>query len=172
MLKEISLGVGAALLVFGIAAGYDITPLIFLMVFGGSLFYLASAKGMGKSNFANTTDLPKRQEISFDDIGGQSSAINELKEALNFIKNFKEIQMLGIRPLKGIIMTGPPGTGKTLMARAAASYTDSVFVSASGSDFIEMYAGVGLKEFVSSFKLPVNRHRNKRKKVRSFSLTR
>lgn len=143
LLKEISLGIGAALLVFGIVAGYDVTPIIFLVVFGGSLFYLASFKGIGKSNFANTTSIPKRQEISFDDIGGQASAINELKEALDFIRNYKEIQRLGIRPLKGIIMTGPPGTGKTLMARAAASYTDSVFVSASGSDFIEMYAGVG-----------------------------
>ena len=50
---------------------------------------------------------------------------------------------LGIRPLKGILLTGPPGTGKTMLAKAAANYTDSAFIAASGSEFIEMYAGVG-----------------------------
>ena len=113
------------------------------MAFGGSLYYLVYAKGMVKTGIGSSSNLPKRQEISFDEIGGQDSAIKELKEALDFIRNHHEIKQLGIRPLKGIIMTGPPGTGKTLMARAAASYTDSVFVSASGSDFVEMYAGVG-----------------------------
>ncbi|ABO50444.1 Vesicle-fusing ATPase [Desulforamulus reducens MI-1] len=143
MLKEISLGLGAALLVFGVVAGYDITPFIFLLAFGGALYYLTNAKTGLKSGIGKASTIPKRQEISFEDIGGQSSAIKELKEALDFIKNYQEIKRLGIRPLKGIIMTGPPGTGKTLMARAAASYTDSIFVSASGSDFVEMYAGVG-----------------------------
>ncbi|AEF94311.1 Adenosinetriphosphatase [Desulfotomaculum nigrificans CO-1-SRB] len=142
MLKEISLGLGVAMLIFAISAGYDVTPIIFLLAFGGGLFYMASAKGMVKG-FTNDSGQPKRQEISFDDIGGQGSAIKELKEALDFIKNESEIKRLGIRPLKGILMTGPPGTGKTLMARAAANYTDAVFVSASGSDFVEMYAGVG-----------------------------
>lgn len=141
VLKEISLGVGASLLVFAVVAGYDVTPFVFLLAFGGGVFYLTGMKGMGKS--FSDQNLPKRQEISFDKIGGQGSAVKELKEALDFIKNKNEIQILGIRPLKGILMTGPPGTGKTLMARAAASYTDSVFVSASGSDFVEMYAGVG-----------------------------
>ncbi|WP_003541306.1 AAA family ATPase [Desulfotomaculum nigrificans] len=142
MLKEISLGLGVAMLIFAISAGYDVTPIIFLLAFGGGLFYMVSAKGMVKG-FTNDSGQPKRQEISFDDIGGQGSAIKELKEALDFIKNESEIKRLGIRPLKGILMTGPPGTGKTLMARAAANYTDAVFVSASGSDFVEMYAGVG-----------------------------
>ncbi|GAB6157554.1 AAA family ATPase [Desulfotomaculum varum] len=143
MLKEISIGLAAALLVFAAAAGYDITPIIFLLAFGGALFYLTGAKGMVKSGFGQAAIPTRRQDISFDDIGGQAAAIKELKEALDFIINHQAIQKLGIRPLKGILMTGPPGTGKTLMARAAASYTDAVFVSASGSDFVEMYAGVG-----------------------------
>ena len=54
-----------------------------------------------------------------------------------------QVRKLGIRPLKGILLTGPPGYRKTLMAKAAANYTDSVFVTASGSQFVEMYAGVG-----------------------------
>lgn len=164
MLKEISLGLGSALLVFGIAAGYDVTPFVFLLVFGASLFYLANTKGMVKSGFGDSSSVPKRQEISFDDIGGQGSSVKELKEALNFINNHKEIQRLGIRPLKGILMTGPPGTGKTLMARAAASYTDSVFVSASGSDFVEMYAGVGAQRVRKLFQTARETAQKKKKK--------
>ncbi|MGQ9512575.1 AAA family ATPase [Thermodesulfitimonas sp.] len=66
-----------------------------------------------------------------------------MREALDFIKNYNRARHLGIRPLKGILLTGPPGTGKTLLAKAAAGYTDAVFVAASGSEFVEMYAGVG-----------------------------
>ncbi|RYD05411.1 hypothetical protein N752_08690 [Desulforamulus aquiferis] len=112
MLKEISLGLGAALLVFALIAGYDVTPFIFLLLVGGVFLYMANARGMLKG-FGNTSRPEKKQEISFDDIGGQGSAIKELKEALDFIRNHREIQSLGIRPLKGILMTGPPGTGKT-----------------------------------------------------------
>lgn len=142
MLREISLGLAGAVLVFALVAGYDITPLLLLLTFGGGLYFIASTKGMLK-NFNQQTGKKVIREIFFEDIGGQASAINELKEALDFIRNRKEIQALGIRPLKGILLTGPPGTGKTLMAKAAANYTDAVFVNASGSDFVEMYAGVG-----------------------------
>lgn len=83
--------------------------------------------------------------ITFDDIGGQDSAIKELREALEFLLRPVEILEMGIRPLKGILLVGPPGTGKTLLARAAASYTKSSFLATSGSEFIEMYAGVGAK---------------------------
>lgn len=73
------------------------------------------------------------------------SAINELKEALQFLLKPDTISKMGIRPLKGVLLVGPPGTGKTLMARAAASFTSSAFIAASGSEFIEMYAGIGAK---------------------------
>ncbi|MDO7787454.1 AAA family ATPase [Desulforamulus aquiferis] len=164
MLKEISLGLGAALLVFALIAGYDVTPFIFLLLVGGVFLYMANARGMLKG-FGNTSRPEKKQEISFDDIGGQGSAIKELKEALDFIRNHREIQSLGIRPLKGILMTGPPGTGKTLMARAAASYTDSVFVSASGSDFVEMYAGVGAQRVRKLFQTARDTAKKKSKKT-------
>ena len=82
-------------------------------------------------------------EPGFDDVGGQERAKQELAEALDFLIRRDEIRRLGIRPLKGILLTGPPGTGKTLLARAAARHTDSVFVAASGSEFVEMYVGVG-----------------------------
>ncbi len=81
--------------------------------------------------------------LSFDQIGGQETAKSELKEALDFVNDREKIKTLGIRPLKGILLNGPPGTGKTLLAKAAANYTGSVFLAASGAEFIEMYVGVG-----------------------------
>ncbi|WP_372814461.1 MULTISPECIES: AAA family ATPase [Paenibacillus] len=90
--------------------------------------------------------------MTFDDIGGQERAKRELKEALDFIIRHEDIKKLGIRPLKGILLTGPPGTGKTLMAKAAAHYTNSVFMAASGSEFVEMYVGVGASRIRDLFK--------------------
>lgn len=142
MVKEISLGLGLAAVIFLGVAGYDIMPIIFLAAAGAGLYFIARSRGLVTKNF-NDQGVTVRQEISFTDIGGQATAIKELQEALDFIKNFDKIKALGIRPLKGILLTGPPGTGKTLLAKAAASYTDASFVATSGSEFIEMYAGVG-----------------------------
>ncbi|AGL01327.1 AAA family ATPase [Desulfoscipio gibsoniae] len=142
MLKEVVLGIGLGMIIFLAVSGYDVTPVLFLGVAAGALFYIARSRGLATKAF-NTAPLARRPEISFDDIGGQNTAIKELKEALDFIKNQEQIIKLGIRPIKGILLTGPPGTGKTLLAKAAAGYTDSVFIACSGSEFIEMYAGVG-----------------------------
>lgn len=89
--------------------------------------------------------------MAFDDIGGQERAKKELKEALDFLIYRDQIASYGIRPIKGILLSGPPGTGKTLMAKAAAHYTNSVFVSASGSEFVEMYVGVGAQRIRDLF---------------------
>lgn len=142
MLKEISIGLVMAGIVFLALVGYDIVPIIFLGGAGLVIFLIARSRGLIAKTFAGTQaeNIP---EVTFADIGGQDSAIQELKEALNFIRSHKEIQHLGIRPLKGILLTGPPGTGKTLLARAAARYTEAMFVACSGSEFVEMYAGVG-----------------------------
>lgn len=143
MLKEISIGLSIALVISMLFMGYDVTPLLFLLAAGGGLYYVARMRGLvGAKNFSSPVEAG-RYELTFNDIGGQYSAIHELREALDFIKNQQSIKSLGIRPLKGILLTGPPGTGKTLMAKAAANYTDAVFIAASGSEFIEMYAGVG-----------------------------
>ncbi|SHI44982.1 AAA family ATPase [Desulfofundulus thermosubterraneus] len=142
MLKEIGLGLVLAGILFLLINGHDVTPLIFVGAAGAGLYYVARSRGLLTRNFAGEQVI-SRQEVSFADIGGQAAAIQELREALDFIKNYHHIQKLGIRPLKGILLTGPPGTGKTLLARAAASYTDAAFVACSGSEFIEMYAGVG-----------------------------
>jgi vesicle-fusing ATPase len=141
LIKEMSIGFGLAAVVFLVVAGYDVLPLLFLAGAGVILYFIARSRGLLVKNFGSVPAV--RVETSFSDIGGQAAAIKELKEALDFIKNHSDIQKLGIRPLKGILLTGPPGTGKTLLAKAAASYTDASFSAASGSEFIEMYAGVG-----------------------------
>lgn len=142
MLKEIGLGGGLALLAFLLVERNDIIPLVVLLAIGAGIFYLIFSKGLLTKNFSSIS-LVTGSEVSFNDIEGQSSAIQELREALDFICNFKEAKQLGIRPLKGILLTGPPGTGKTMLAKAASAYTNAIFVVASGSEFIEMFAGVG-----------------------------
>ncbi len=142
MVKEIVAGLALALVIYLGISGYDIIPFVFLGIAGLAVYWIAKNKGLtGNGAFQKETVIA--QKITFADIGGQATAINELKEALDFIKYHQQIKSLGIRPLKGILLTGPPGTGKTLLAKAAACYTDAAFVSTSGSEFIEMYAGVG-----------------------------
>lgn len=150
MIKEISLGLGLASLIFLIVQGINITPVIVLGVLGYMLFKLLEKQGG-----VNTFSMGRKDRfpsLDFQDIGGQETAKKELKEALDFIKEIEQVKSMGIRPMKGILLTGPPGTGKTLMARAAAGYTDSTFISTSGSEFIEMYAGVGAKRVRKIFK--------------------
>lgn len=150
MYKEASIGFGVSVIIFLLVIGYSIGPLLFLGVIGGLLYYLMRSRGMTKAFHKVPSET--QVQISFSDVGGQATATEELREALDFIRNRQEIRRLGIRPLKGILLTGPPGTGKTLLARAAANYTDAVFTSASGSEFIEMYAGVGAQRVRKLFK--------------------
>jgi vesicle-fusing ATPase len=142
--QELWIGAGAGVLVFLFWIGVDLTPLLLLC---GVLFllYLFTQGKLGRNVEVAGSQTITRVDtgVKFDDIGGQEVAKRELLEALDFVRDQLMIRQLGIRPLKGILLTGPPGTGKTLLAKAAANYTDSVFVSASGSEFVEMYAGVG-----------------------------
>lgn len=153
IVKEISLGSGIAILGFLVWKGYDVLPLIFIFGFFVAVYFLAESKGLVKPVGFQKVSLGKgTTDVAFEDIGGQASAIKELKEALDFILNYHQIKKLGIRPLKGVLLTGPPGTGKTLLAKAAANYTDAAFVATSGSEFIEMYAGVGAQRVRKLFK--------------------
>ncbi len=131
MIREVVIGAVLALLVFLGLNGVDIWPIILLLGLGVAVY------ASGILNRLGTRAVRKVQvsqvTTSFQDIGGQHMAKNELKEALEFILKPEVISRLGIRPLKGILLTGPPGTGKTLLAKAAAHYTESVFLSASGS---------------------------------------
>lgn len=151
MWKEISIGLTIALLLVGLYNGYDIAPFIVTIALMAGLYLFINNKGLGKK-FIVVGENSKGAFISFDDIGGQEAAKRELREALDFILSVEKIKKLGIRPLKGVLLTGPPGTGKTLLAKAAANFTNSVFLAASGSEFIEMYAGVGAQRVRDLFK--------------------
>jgi cell division protease FtsH len=153
--KEIGLGFIPVLLIFLAFVGVNVIPLLFVGVLGISLFYMIRNRGgvgvsAGGSERKNKNRTPSY--LTFDEIGGQDRAKRELMEALDFLIKHEQIKKLGIRPLKGILLTGPPGTGKTLMAKAAAHYTNSVYMAASGSEFVEMYVGVGASRVRDLFK--------------------
>lgn len=150
MIKELCLGASVALLIFLVLMGQNVFPLLLLAGMGVVLYMLIDRKGL--VNSSQFVEFSSQMDFSFDDIGGQAPAKQELKEALDFILHKSKIKKMGIRPLKGILLTGPPGTGKTLLAKAAASYTDSVFIACSGSEFIEVYAGVGAQRVRQLFK--------------------
>lgn len=122
----------------------DVFPLVFVGLLGAALYLMVNGPLKGELKTVRGKESVSKA-ITFDDVGGQDTAIRELKESLEFILRPKAIVDMGIRPLKGILLVGPPGTGKTLLAKAAANYTSSSFVAVSGSEFIEMYAGVGAK---------------------------
>ena len=85
----------------------------------------------------------ERNKIMFKDVAGIEEAIEEVSELVEFLKDPKKFQRLGGRIPKGVLMVGPPGTGKTLLAKAIAGEADASFFSISGSDFVEMFVGVG-----------------------------
>ena len=87
-----------------------------------------------------TPDSPK---IGFKDVAGVDEAVEELQEIKEFLENPQKFQALGARIPKGVLLYGPPGTGKTLLARAVAGEAGVPFFSISGSDFVEMFVGVG-----------------------------
>lgn len=151
--KEIAIGAAPVLLVFLYYLGFNILPLLFAAAFGGALFYVAKSKGNLATALGSRKAKPVQvKALSFDEIGGQERAKQELVEALDFLVKHEEIVKLGIRPLKGILLTGPPGTGKTLLAKAAAHYSNSIYLAASGSEFVEMYVGVGASRIRDLFK--------------------
>ena len=130
--------------------GINLLPLLFLCVLSYFLYSLSGMKVMNKGFQGQVPSKSKR--ITFADVGGQENAKMEIREALEFIKDSSRAQKLGIRPLKGILLAGPPGTGKTLLAKAAAAYTGASFVATAGSEFVEMYAGVGAQRVRELFK--------------------
>lgn len=159
---EIATGIGAGLLFFLYWQGVNVLPVLFFAGLGILLLYSGNIRTGGKS-FAVMSDKQGEQKlIDFNDIGGQEVAKHELRESLDFIMDVKRIQKLGIRPIKGILLSGPPGTGKTLLAKAAARYTNSAFVAASGSEFVEMYVGVGAQRVRQLFKQALDLARQNR----------
>lgn len=149
--KEVALGVGAAVLAYLGVSGVNILPVLFM---GALVLLMYQTGGLRSPSAARvpTATSVAVPDVKFDDIGGQAAAKKELLEAIEFITNRDQIAQMGIRPLKGILLTGPPGTGKTLLAKAAAHHTGSVFLAAAGSEFVEMYAGVGAQRVRDLFR--------------------
>ena len=87
--------------------------------------------------------IEKKTGVSFNDVAGIDEAEEELIEVVEFLKNPQKYQRLGGHIPKGVMLVGPPGTGKTLLARAVAGEAGVPFFSISGSDFVEMFVGVG-----------------------------
>ena len=97
--------------------------------------------GFGKAHIKQPNDESRR--TTFDDVAGADEEKEELQEIVEFLRSPKRFKELGARVPKGVLLVGPPGTGKTLLARAVAGEAGVHFFSISGSDFVEMYVGVG-----------------------------
>ena len=120
----------------------------FVLIIGVILFFLNQAQG-GGSRFmsfgrARTKSVSKDQpKITFGDVAGLDEAVEELQEIKDYLENPAKFQAMGAKVPKGLLLYGPPGTGKTLLARAVAGEAGVPFLSISGSDFVEMFVGVG-----------------------------
>jgi cell division protease FtsH len=119
-----------------------------------AFFFLRNAGGNSKAfDFARSrAKLNKTKEVTFEDVAGQEEEKQELVEIVDFLKNPKKYQEIGARIPKGVLLSGPPGTGKTLLARACAGEANVPFYSISGSDFVEMFVGVGAGRVRDMFK--------------------
>jgi len=120
-----------------------------LLLFGGLLFFMLR-QAQGSNNQAMNFGKSKarmfngdKPTVTFDDVAGAEEAKQELAEIVEFLKEPEKFMALGARIPKGVLMVGPPGTGKTLMARAVAGEAGVPFFSISGSEFVEMFVGVG-----------------------------
>jgi cell division protease FtsH len=150
--KEWILGAIPVFIIFLIFIGINVGPLLFLALIGGVIYFMMQRQGAFSGKGNKRSHEVKKSKVTFEDIGGQERAKNELKETIDFLKEDKEAHLYGIRPMKGILLTGPPGTGKTLMAKAAANYAEAAFTAVSGSEFVEMYVGVGASRIRDMFK--------------------
>ncbi len=131
---------------------FDLIPiLIAIVIFIAAWVFLMKRMGgaglggkemsFGKAKIKNTND--EKRKTTFDDVAGADEEKEELQEVVEFLKNPEKFNKLGARIPKGVLLVGPPGTGKTLLARAVAGEAGVPFFSISGSDFVEMFVGVG-----------------------------
>ena len=144
--------------IFGEMLGWLIPIIIMLMIWfyimrrmsgngapGGGLFNIGKSK-------AELFDKDTKQKTNFKDVAGLEGAKEEVKEIVDFLKNPKKYTSLGGKIPKGVLLVGPPGTGKTLLAKAVAGEAKVPFFSLSGSDFVEMFVGVGASRVRDLFK--------------------
>jgi cell division protease FtsH len=128
--------------------GIFLTFLPILLIFGFLIFFLRQAQGSNNQalNFGKSRARMfsgSRPSVTFLDVAGVEEAKDELKEVVEFLKYPEKFAALGARIPKGVLLVGPPGTGKTLLAKAVAGEAGVPFFSISGSEFVEMFVGVG-----------------------------
>ncbi|MDP4006985.1 MAG: AAA family ATPase, partial [bacterium] len=128
---------------------FILLPLLFFVFFFFLIFRQAKA-GLGQAfDFTKAkarlfgADGTSKERVTFKDVAGLKEAKEELNEVVDFLKNPKKYLHMGAKIPRGVLLVGPPGTGKTLLARAVANEAGVPFFSASGSEFIEMFVGVG-----------------------------
>ena len=131
----------------------------FLIFIGFWIFLMNQVQGGGSKVMSFGKSRAKRMsvdspKITFRDVAGADEAVEELHEIKEFLENPKKFQALGARIPKGVLLYGPPGTGKTLLARAVAGEAGVPFFSISGSDFVEMFVGVGARGCVICLSRP------------------
>ena len=145
----------------GILKDYDFVPeekvspfdYVFPIILAGLPLIIIWILLVGRANNANPMSsfgkakvlngVPNGKKVTFDDVAGVDEEKAELQEVVDFLRNPKKFADIGAKIPHGILLSGPPGTGKTLLARAVAGEADVQFLSISGSDFMEMYVGVG-----------------------------
>ena len=145
----------------GVLAFYDFLPekpfsaydLVLPLLMAGSILMLAWAFLAGRANANNPLStfgkartvmgVPDGKKVTFADVAGADEEKQELQEIVDFLRSPGKYTEIGARIPHGLLLVGPPGTGKTLLARAVAGEADVQFLSISGSDFVEMYVGVG-----------------------------
>ena len=128
----------------------------YALIIGVTLFFLNKQVGganksfdFGKSKAKLQTD---KNKVTFDNVAGLVEEKQEVKELIDFLKNPRKFQKLGARIPKGVLLVGPPGTGKTLLAKAVAGEANVPFYYISGSDFVELFVGVGASRVRDMFK--------------------
>ena len=136
--------------------GIFLNALPMLLLIGVWIFFMrqlqgggGKAMGFGKSRAKLLTERSGR--VTFEDVAGVDEAKEELKEIVDFLRDPQKFQRLGGRIPKGVLLVGPPGTGKTLLARSIAGEANVPFFTISGSDFVEMFVGVGASRVRAMF---------------------
>ncbi|HYG83351.1 MAG TPA: ATP-dependent zinc metalloprotease FtsH [Verrucomicrobiae bacterium] len=131
-------------------AAWNIISLLLPVLLIGGLFFLMFRQAQGQNNQAMGFGRSKarlygneKDKVVFSDIAGNNEAKEDLQEVVDFLKHPKKFQAVGAKIPKGVLLVGPPGTGKTMLARAVAGEAGVPFMSISGSEFVEMFVGVG-----------------------------
>ena len=132
----------------------NVVPLLLLVVFTYFLFSKMANSNKGSMDFGKSRAKLSEDggSIKFTDVAGLKEEKEEVKELIDFLKSPKKFQKLGARIPKGVLLVGPPGTGKTLLAKAVAGEANVPFFYISGSDFVELFVGVGASRVREMFK--------------------